>query len=143
MVLRDVQLKLVETATNFSDDVLTLEFEVDSIDADQVQAALNPNDWNRDVHFLYHLFEHLVQLRAFSWHELDRRFIKQLIAPLGDLSLRYAAVFHVTDGEMLVSSVKFDLLLNEAMHLCFFFLHDRFELCLQCSPLIFFLAYDA
>ena len=143
MVLRDVQFELLETATDFGNDMLTFEFQVNPVDSNKVQTALDPYDGDRDAHVVDHVLQHLVYVGVLPRLKLNRRIFEQLVAPLSDFALRDSCrILHIADGIMLIRHVIFHLLLDECMHLHFFVLHDLLEPLLQCSALFFFLKYD-
>ena len=101
----DVEFEFLVAAADLRDDVVRLHFHVNLVDADQVQRALDPNNWYRDDHLVDHALELEIDLGAFPRDELHRRLHEKSLDDLLNLALRHAAEVHFADHVVLVIGV--------------------------------------
>ena len=57
MVLLNVLIKLFETTSNLSSNILTFLLKIDGFVTYKEKVLLDPDNWNGDVHFLDHSFD--------------------------------------------------------------------------------------
>lgn len=105
VVLFDVKFEFLIAAADLRNDIVRLHFHVNLVDADQIQRALDPNDWDRDTHLVDHTLELEIDLGAFPWDELHRCLHEKSLTLLLNLTLRHAAKVHFSDHVVLIISV--------------------------------------
>ena len=49
MVLENIRLKLLISTTNLSNNIISFLFEMDLIETNEIERALDVYDWDRDI----------------------------------------------------------------------------------------------
>lgn len=136
VVLDDVRLKLLVAATDLSNDVIGLLLEMDLIDTHEIEAALDVDDWNRDIQLFDELLDLNVNFVVLSVVESDWWFVEQDVALLLNLSIGNPCVLSLRDDEMLVVCIFIDLLLFDSSNHFFLFHVEVSQICQELDFLV-------
>ena len=66
MILKNIRLKLLITTTNLSNNIISFLFEMDLIETNEIERALDVYDWDRDIMLTDQIFQILLKFDIFT-----------------------------------------------------------------------------
>ena len=131
VVLENVRLKLLVAAANLRNHIVSFLFEMDLVESNQVEGALDVHYWNCDVVLLDQPLEVLLKFDISSRNKLHGRLDEEGPALVINFSVGNAGILGMTLDVMLVLSVLIDLLLSDSSDHFFLFDIETLQLGIQ------------